>query len=125
MLLQTVLTTDPGRFDVKSRIFYFGQICDFRLVSLVILTSSIHRTTMSLRSTKRELTMEQIYNGMLPLGLSQRLNEPVMMLEKGEQAKPQLLAEPSPMIVYDKDYGGYLGYGYNVIAKRNYNTVWQ
>ena len=67
--------------------------------------------------------MEQIYNGMLPLGLSQRLNEPVMMLEKGEQAKPQLLAEPSPMLVYDKDYGGYLGYGYNVIAKRYYNSL--
>lgn len=72
---------------------------------------------------KGEIKMEQIYNGMLPLGLSQRLNEPVMMLEKGEQAKPQLLAEPSPMIVYDKDYGGYLGYGYNVIAKRYYNSL--
>ena len=29
--------------------------------------------------------MEQIYNGMLPLGLSQRLNEPVMMLEKANR----------------------------------------
>ena len=67
--------------------------------------------------------MEQIYNGMLPLGLSQRLNEPVMMLEKGEQAKPQLLAEQSPTIIYDKDYGGYLGYGYNVITKRYYNSL--
>lgn len=67
--------------------------------------------------------MEQELNGVLSLGLSRHSSEPATPCGEGEFVETPILEEALPAIPYDDNYGGYLGYGYNVITKRYYNSL--
>lgn len=67
--------------------------------------------------------MEQYLNGVLPLGLSKHSSEPVMSCGEGECIETPILEKDTSGISYDGAYQGYLGYGYNVITKRYYNSL--
>ena len=57
---------------------------------------------------------QELYNGALPLGLA---------MEKARAVSEAQAADSREETYFDEQYQGYLGYGYNVITKRYYNSL--
>lgn len=67
--------------------------------------------------------MEKGLNGVLPLGLSKYSRELMTSCAEGEGVEVPIPEDGLPALLYDDAYEGYLGYGYNVIDKRYYNSL--
>lgn len=67
--------------------------------------------------------MEKGLNGVLPLGISKYSHSVLTSCAEGKGVEVSSPEDGLPVRLYDDAYQGYLGYGYNVIDKRYYNSL--